>query len=211
MGKVTTPETGGTAFGLPVMAARSSFKSIAPLASTFPRVPMIRLSVVVAIALLCLAAPICAQTPPAQVTPRAADAAVKARITGKKATDPVVTDHGDLAASELFRRSATPSWFKRSASRCSETNTPKLPPIGDLTTSSSRAFARRVGPTLPVRRISLPARRLRTLLSPCLAIAARSARRSAAIVSGIAANAGCERYLVITRFSGKMARHQSEA
>jgi hypothetical protein len=127
----------------------------------------------------------------------------EARITGKKATDPVVTDHGPCrlgvipAVGDTFvvQKIGLTVFGNEYAEIATNWG------LDDLVFARVRSAA---GPTLPVRRISYPPGAFEHYYHPASRLLPDPREGLSAIVSGIAANAGCERYLVITRFSGQL-------
>lgn len=74
--------------------------------------------------------------------------------------------------------------------------------IDDLIFARVRAAA---GPVLPVRRITYPAGAFDRYYHPTSRLLPDPREGLPAIVRDITANAGCERYLVITRFTGQLS------
>jgi hypothetical protein len=165
---------------------------------------MIRLSVV-AIALSCLAAPVLAQTQSAQAPSPAAKAAVKKPASrARAATKPVVMDNGPCrlgvipAVGDVFVVQKIGLTVFGNEHEEVVTNWG----LDDLVFARVRAAA---GPTLPVRRIAYPAGAFEHYYHPASRLLPDPREGLSAIVQNFAANAGCERYLVITRFNGELS------
>ncbi|MBU6462513.1 MAG: hypothetical protein KGK01_06890 [Bradyrhizobium sp.] len=164
---------------------------------------MVRLSIV-AIVLSCLAAPIWAQSPPAQAPSRAVKPAVKKPASRTKAAiEPVVIDHGPcrlgvipaVGDSFVVQKIGLTVFGNEYAEVATNWG------LDDLIFARVRAAA---GQALPVRRIAYPPGAFEHYYHPASRLLPDPREGLPAIVSGIAANAGCERYLVITRFSGQL-------
>jgi hypothetical protein len=165
---------------------------------------MIRFSVVV-IALSCLAAPIWAQAQPAQSSsPSVRTVAKKPATPRPKAPPaPVSTDNGPCrlgvipAVGDLF----VVDKFGVTVFGNEHDEVVTNWGLDDLIFERVRAAA---GTALPVRRITYSPGVFEPFYHPRSRFLPDPREGLSAIVQGITGNAGCERYLVITRFTGEL-------
>jgi hypothetical protein len=165
---------------------------------------MIRLSAV-AIALACLAPPLWAQTQPPQAPAPAAKPAVKKPATPRPRAAPTAasTDNGPCrlgvipAVGDLFTVDKIGLTVFGNEHDEIATNWG----LDDLVFARVRAAA---GTALPVRRISYTPGTFEPFYHPTSRLLPDPREGLSAIVKGITSSVGCERYLVITRFTGQL-------
>jgi hypothetical protein len=159
----------------------------------------------VAILWSCLVTPLWAQTAPAQAPASAPKAVAKkpAAAQPKAAAKPVATDNGPCkigvipAVGDMFM--VEKFGLTVFGNEHGEVNTNWG--LDDLIVSRVRAAA---GPALPVRRIAYPPGAFEPYYHPASKFLPDPREGLAAIVQGITGHAGCERYLVVTRFTGQL-------
>jgi hypothetical protein len=161
---------------------------------------------VVAIAIACLATPLLAQSPSEQVPIRPVAKTIgkkPATSRSKPAPAPMVADSGPCrlgvipAVGDLFAVDKIGLTVFGNEHDEVVTNWG----LDDLIFARVRAAA---GPDLSVRRITYPAAAFDPYYHPRSRFLPDPREGLPAIVQGITGNAGCERYLVITKFTGEL-------